>query len=59
MLFRSDHLLVETPDANLSESVRQLNGVFTQYVNRTHTRVGHLLQGRFKAILVERDRYLL
>ncbi|MBK1629939.1 addiction module toxin RelE [Thiohalocapsa halophila] len=53
------HLLVETPDANLSKGMRQLNGVFTQTVNRTHARVGHLFQGRFKAILVERERYLL
>jgi REP element-mobilizing transposase RayT len=53
------HLLVETPDANLSKGMRQLNGVFTQYVNRTHTRIGHLFQGRFKAILVERESYLL
>jgi REP element-mobilizing transposase RayT len=53
------HLLVETPDANLSRGMRQLNGVFTQYVNRTHSRVGHLLQGRFKAIVVERESYLL
>ena len=53
------HLLVETPDANLSKGMRQLNGVFTQYVNRTHARVGHLFQGRFKAILVERESYLL
>lgn len=53
------HLLVETPDANLSKGMRQLNGVYTQHVNRTHGRVGHLFQGRFKAILVERDSYLL
>jgi putative transposase len=53
------HLLVETPDANLSKGMRQLNGVFTQSVNRAHARVGHLFQGRFKAILVERDSYLL
>jgi REP element-mobilizing transposase RayT len=53
------HLVVETPDANLSRGMRQLNGVYTQYVNRTHGRVGHLFQGRFKAILVERDSYLL
>jgi len=53
------HLLVETPDANLSRGMRQLNGVYTQQVNRTHGRVGHLFQGRFKAILVERDAYLL
>jgi len=53
------HLLVETPDANLSRGMRQLNGVFTQYINRTRGRVGHLFQGRFKAILVEREGYLL
>jgi hypothetical protein len=39
--------------------MRQLNGVYTQYVNRTHVRVGHLFQGRFKGILVERETYLL
>jgi REP element-mobilizing transposase RayT len=55
----SNHLLVETPDANLSKGMRQLNEVYTQHVNRTHGRVGHLFQGRFKAILVERDSYLL
>jgi REP element-mobilizing transposase RayT len=53
------HLLVETPDANLYKGMRQLNGVFTQSVNRAHARVGHLFQGRFKAILVARDSYLL
>jgi REP-associated tyrosine transposase len=53
------HLLVETPDANLSKGMRQLNGVYTQYINRTYRRVGHLLQGRFKGILVEQETYLL
>jgi putative transposase len=53
------HLLVETPDANLSQGMRQLNGVVTQSMNRKHHRVGHLLQGRYKAILVEKDAYLL
>jgi putative transposase len=53
------HLLLETPDGNLSKGMRQLGGVYTQYVNRTHGRVGHLFQGRFKAILVEKERYLL
>ena len=53
------HLLVETPEANLSKGMRQLNGVYTQYVNRTHARVGHLFQGRYKAILIEKDSYLL
>jgi REP element-mobilizing transposase RayT len=53
------HLLVETPEANLSKGMRQLNGVYTQYINRTHRRVGHLFQGRFKGILVQKEVYLL
>jgi putative transposase len=53
------HLVIETPDANLSKGMRQLNGVYTQRFNRSHQRVGHVFQGRFKAILVERDSYLL
>jgi putative transposase len=53
------HLIVETPDANLSLGMRQLNGVYTQRFNRTHRRVGHVFQGRFKAILVDKDSYLL
>lgn len=53
------HLLIETPKPNLSLGMRQLNGVYTQRFNRGHKRVGHLFQGRFKAILVERDSYLL
>lgn len=53
------HLLVQTPDANLSAGMRQLNGVYTQLANRTHGRVGHVFQGRYKAILVDEDNYLL
>ncbi|MEA1870736.1 MAG: transposase [Candidatus Bipolaricaulota bacterium] len=53
------HLLVETIDPTLSRGMRQLNGVYTQAFNRHHCRVGHLFQGRFKAILVEKDAYLL
>lgn len=53
------HILIETPEANLSQGMRQLNGVYTQYINRTHRRVGHVFQGRFKGILVEKDSYLL
>jgi len=53
------HLLVETSKPNLSLGMRQLNGIFTQSFNRRHKRVGHLFQGRFKAILVEKDAYLL
>ena len=53
------HLLLETPEANLSRGMRQLNGVYTQRFNRRHKRSGHLFQGRYKAILVEKDAYLL
>jgi len=53
------HLLLETPDAMLSRGMRQLNGVYTQRFNRRHRRVGHLFQGRFKAILVEKESHLL
>ena len=53
------HLVIETPDANLSKGMRQLNGVYTQRFNRSHQRTGHVFQGRFKAILVEKDSYLL
>jgi REP element-mobilizing transposase RayT len=53
------HLLVETQDPNLSLGMRQLNGVFTQRVNIRHHRVGHLFQGRYKAILVEKNEHLL
>ena len=52
------HLLVETPDGNLSRGMRQLNGVYTQRFNRLHDRSGHVFQGRYKAILVERDSHL-
>jgi putative transposase len=53
------HLLVETPEANLSKGMRHLNGVYTQASNRRHGRTGHVFQGRFKAILVAKDSYLL
>jgi REP-associated tyrosine transposase len=53
------HLLIETPDANLSRGMRQLNGVYTQTFNRMHGRAGHVFQGRYKAILVEKESYLL
>lgn len=53
------HLLVETLEGNLAQGMRQLNGVYTQFVNRTHGRVGHVFQGRYKSIMVEKDSYLL
>jgi REP element-mobilizing transposase RayT len=53
------HLMIETPQANLTKGMRQLNGVFTQWSNRRHKRSGHLFQGRYQAIIVERDAYFL
>ena len=53
------HLLVETPEPTLSRGMRDLNGVTTQRFNRRHGRTGHLFEGRFKAILVEREAHLL
>jgi len=53
------HLVLCTRQANLSALMRHVNGVFTQRVNRRHGKVGHVFQGRYKAILVDRDAYLL
>lgn len=53
------HLLLETADGNLAKGMRQLNGLYTQRVNRRHHLVGHLFQGRYKAILVQKEAYLL
>jgi len=53
------HLLIETPDGNLSIGMRQVNGVYTQLFNNRHGRTGHLFQGRYKAILIQKDSHLL
>jgi len=53
------HLIIETPDANLSRGMRQLNGIYTQKFNAAHHRAGHCFQGRYKAIHVDKDDYLL
>jgi putative transposase len=53
------HLMIETPRGNLSEFMRQVNITYTGYFNRRHHRVGHLFQGRFKAIVVDADSYWL
>ena len=52
------HLVIETPRANLSEAMRQLNGRFTEKTNARHQLTGHLFEGRFGSALIERDRYL-
>ena len=51
------HLLFETPDGNLSQIMRHINGAYTNYYNTKRNRAGHLFQGRYKAILVEADEY--
>jgi len=53
------HLLVQTPDANLSRCMRHINGVYTQRYNSTHSLDGPLFRGRYKAIVVCEDDYLL
>jgi putative transposase len=53
------HLLIETPEANLRRGMARLNGTYSQWFNRRHLRVGHLFQGRYKAILVEKESHLL
>ncbi len=53
------HLIIETPEGNLSRGMRYLNGTYTQLYNKRHSRTGHLLQGRYKSILIEKESYLL
>ncbi|MFO8034172.1 MAG: transposase [Candidatus Bipolaricaulota bacterium] len=53
------HLLLETPSANISRGMQYLNARYTQKFNRRHGRTGHVLQGRFHSVLVEKQAYLL
>ncbi|TMA10718.1 MAG: addiction module toxin RelE [Deltaproteobacteria bacterium] len=53
------HMVIETPQANLSKGMRQLNGLYTQVYNRRHRTVGHLFQGRYKAVLIQKESHLL
>ena len=53
------HLLIQTPDANLSRCMRHINGVYTQRFNRRHGHDGPLFRGRYKSILIDQDSYLL
>jgi putative transposase len=53
------HLVIETPEANLSKGMRQLNGIYTQVYNRRQRTVGHVFQGRYKAILIQKESHLL
>jgi len=51
------HLLLSTPDGNLSQIMRHINGGYTTWFNKWHNRYGHLFQGRYRAILVDADPY--
>ncbi|MEK7699881.1 MAG: transposase [Planctomycetota bacterium] len=53
------HLLIETPKANMSQIMQNINTSYTVYTNRKHQRSGHLFQGRFKGIVVDKDEYLI
>ena len=53
------HIVIETVEGNLSQGMRQLNSLYSQHFNRRHERVGHVFQGRYKAILVQKGSYLL
>jgi len=53
------HLLIETLRPNLAKAMHYLNAGYTGYFNRGHKRAGHLLQGRYKALLIEKEGYLL
>ncbi len=53
------HLILETPQGNLLKVMHGLNSRYTGYINRKYHRSGHLFQGRYKAILVEKETYLL
>jgi REP element-mobilizing transposase RayT len=53
------HLLMQTPEVNISQIMKQINSIYTQRFNREHRRMGHLFQGRFKSIIVDKGAYLL
>ena len=59
MMTNHYHILIQTPDANLSRCMRHINGVYTQYYNRKYSTDGQLFKGRYKSILVDTDSYLL
>ena len=53
------HILVQTPDANISRCMRHIDGVYTQRFNRFYQCDGPLFRGRYKSILIDADQYLL
>jgi REP element-mobilizing transposase RayT len=53
------HLLIETPQGNISQVMHYVNASYTNYLNKKRGRSGHLFQGRYKAILIDHNNYLL
>lgn len=53
------HLLIETIDPTIAQGMQQLNGHYSRYFNKRHELAGHVFQGRYHAILVDRQSYLL
>lgn len=53
------HLILETAEANLCRAMRHINGVYTQAFNRKHRKCGHLFQGRYSAVLIQKSSHLL
>lgn len=53
------HLMLETAEGNLAQGMRQLNGIYSQRINRRHGLVGHVFQGRYHAVLVQKEGHLL
>jgi REP element-mobilizing transposase RayT len=53
------HLLAETPKGNITKAIHYLNAAYTGYFNRKYERAGHLFQGRYKGLVIEKERYLL
>ncbi|HEX7988168.1 MAG TPA: transposase [Duganella sp.] len=53
------HLLIETPEGNLGQGMRLLNSAYSQHFNRRHDLAGHVMQGRYHAVLVQKESYLL
>jgi putative transposase len=51
------HLVIQTPEANLSRGMQWLNGTYADWFNRRHNRSGHLFQGRFKSFIIETESY--
>ena len=53
------HLLLETSDVNIAKIMQDLNGFYTRYFNKKYNLDGHLFQGRYRSVLVEKEVYLL